>query len=243
MLCYIEALEAEYASLQLFEIWGMKTNMIYVTSDIHGRFDLFKEMLKLICFAAEDTMYVLGDVVDRGSEPVAALAYIKDADNIVMLKGNHEEMMMDYFINGSSENWFMNGGRTTYKQFVECGVEKAEEILNWVHGLKYTHKITTIDQGFGLVHAGLKYNDGVISNVQSTHFMTWAREEFYEEMNVGNDIVIFGHTPTDFLNVDRSFSIWRKNHKICIDCGAAYGGKLACLCLDTMQEFYVDSKY
>ena len=39
--------------------------MIYVMSDLHGCFDKYKEMLSLIDFAPRDTLYVLGDVIDR----------------------------------------------------------------------------------------------------------------------------------------------------------------------------------
>lgn len=35
-------------------------------SDIHGCFDKYKEMLELIEFVPGDTLYVLGDVTDRG---------------------------------------------------------------------------------------------------------------------------------------------------------------------------------
>ena len=42
--------------------------MIYVMSDLHGCFDKYKEMLSLIDFAPRDTLYVLGDVIDRGPD-------------------------------------------------------------------------------------------------------------------------------------------------------------------------------
>ena len=40
----------------------------YVVSDIHGEDDRFHKMLKLIRFSKQDTLYILGDVVDRGAE-------------------------------------------------------------------------------------------------------------------------------------------------------------------------------
>ena len=42
--------------------------MTYVMSDIHGHYDKYREMLETIEFAADDTLYVLGDVLDRGSD-------------------------------------------------------------------------------------------------------------------------------------------------------------------------------
>ena len=42
---------------------------VYVISDIHGNYDLFMELLKKIKLSGKDTLYVLGDVVDRGPHP------------------------------------------------------------------------------------------------------------------------------------------------------------------------------
>ena len=40
--------------------------MIYVMSDLHGCYDKYISMLEKIRFSEKDTLYVLGDVVDRG---------------------------------------------------------------------------------------------------------------------------------------------------------------------------------
>ena len=40
--------------------------MHYVISDIHGCYAQFAELLNLIRFKDTDTLYVLGDIVDRG---------------------------------------------------------------------------------------------------------------------------------------------------------------------------------
>ena len=39
--------------------------MIYCMSDIHGELDRFKAMLDLINFSSDDTLYIIGDVIDR----------------------------------------------------------------------------------------------------------------------------------------------------------------------------------
>lgn len=38
----------------------------YVMSDIHGEADRFHAMLEKIHFSDDDTLYILGDVIDRG---------------------------------------------------------------------------------------------------------------------------------------------------------------------------------
>ena len=39
----------------------------YVVSDLHGQYKLFKKGLKEIGFSEDDMLYVIGDVIDRGS--------------------------------------------------------------------------------------------------------------------------------------------------------------------------------
>ena len=40
--------------------------MIYAVSDLHGCYDKYRNMLEKIHFSETDTLYILGDVVDRG---------------------------------------------------------------------------------------------------------------------------------------------------------------------------------
>ena len=61
------------------------TGMIYVMSDIHGsrrRFDAVMEQIKL---TDEDTLYILGDVIDRGEHGVELLQRIRAAKNMRMI--------------------------------------------------------------------------------------------------------------------------------------------------------------
>ena len=46
--------------------------MRYLISDIHGCFDQYQTLLAKIGFSDKDELYVLGDVVDRGPEPIKA---------------------------------------------------------------------------------------------------------------------------------------------------------------------------
>jgi len=64
--------------------------MIYVMSDLHGCYDKFQKILKVIHFSAEDTLYVLGDVLDRGPEGFKLLLNLAERSNGVCLMGNHE---------------------------------------------------------------------------------------------------------------------------------------------------------
>ena len=39
--------------------------MVYAVSDIHGCYDKYIDLLNEINFSPDDTLYVLGDVIDR----------------------------------------------------------------------------------------------------------------------------------------------------------------------------------
>ena len=57
--------------------------------------------------------------------------------------------------------------------------------------------------------------------------------QYYRDSSV---YIVSGHTPT--LAVTGKSEIYQSHNNILFDCGAAFRGKLACLCLDTMREYY-----
>ena len=67
--------------------------MIYVLSDIHGNMENFKSILKQIDLQPEDTLYVLGDVIDRYPDGIKIIRMIMAMPNVKMLLGNHEYMI------------------------------------------------------------------------------------------------------------------------------------------------------
>ena len=64
--------------------------MTYVMSDVHGQYDKYSKMLDKIGMTTWDELYILGDVVDRGPEPMAILMDISFNIDIVPILGNHD---------------------------------------------------------------------------------------------------------------------------------------------------------
>ena len=62
--------------------------MIYVMSDIHGMADRYQEMLELIDFNEQDTLYVLGDIIDRGNGSIKVLQDMMRRPNVHGIFGN-----------------------------------------------------------------------------------------------------------------------------------------------------------
>ena len=64
--------------------------MTFVISDIHGDWNAYQSILSQINLRDEDQLYVLGDVIDRGSDGLRILRDIMKKPNMTMLSGNHE---------------------------------------------------------------------------------------------------------------------------------------------------------
>ena len=67
----------------------------YVISDIHGMYNKFTELLNKIKLKETDTIYILGDVLDRGPDPIKTLLKIMSMPNVICMLGNHEDMALD----------------------------------------------------------------------------------------------------------------------------------------------------
>lgn len=81
--------------------------MIYVMSDIHGQKRRFDSVMKQINLQPDDTLYILGDVIDRNPDGIKILRQIMAMPNAKMLLGNHELMMMNalYYPSPEDEEW------------------------------------------------------------------------------------------------------------------------------------------
>ena len=64
--------------------------MIYACSDIHGHYDQYVAMLSRLSLRPDDTLYILGDVIDRGPDGVKILQDMMARPNVVPILGNHE---------------------------------------------------------------------------------------------------------------------------------------------------------
>ena len=70
--------------------------MLFATSDLHGYpLDSFLSLLEKAGFSARDHLYVIGDVIDRnGDGGIAAMRWMMRQENVTLIKGNHEDMML-----------------------------------------------------------------------------------------------------------------------------------------------------
>lgn len=228
---------------------------IYVMSDIHGEDELFHAMLKQIHFSEKDTLYILGDVIDRGPNGIALLQEIMKTSNMIMLCGNHEEMMLQCFNKKASAleflRWNRNGNAATMSAFRRLNVEEQKSILAYLRSLPNHLRIQVDGIPYYLVH-------GFPSDNPDEEL--WKRPVLNEPNPIPGTRVIIGHTPVLNLVVPRNdlnrfIQIMDKRNEhpqilfargyIDIDCGCSYGEPLktlGCLRLEDLAEFYEISK-
>ena len=230
----------------------------YVISDIHGQYDMFMELLDKIGLKETDTLYILGDVLDRGPHPVKVLRKLMGMPNAVCMVGNHElmaleclEFLMKEITDEAIEEldgkmldnlitWQYNGSKSTIDEFSGLSLEEKQDIIDFLRESLLYEEVTVADRDYLLVHAGLgNYSPEKDMEEYSLHELLWVRAD-YDKQYFEDTFVITGHTPTQCIEDNpRPGFIYRKNNHIAIDCGAHFpGGRLAAICLDTGEEFY-----
>lgn len=242
--------------------------MTYVLSDIHGNLHNFDSILSQIDLQVSDTLYVLGDVIDRHPYGVALLQRIMKMSNVHVLLGNHEYMMMDtlgFPYDGNSKThgismeqmriiWYHNGGRVTHKAWDKLPQPDKADLVDYLKALPLNADLHINGQWFKLVHGTA---EEVYDTCQDTlneskmHFCVWDRDSIFK-LAEEDFITVFGHTPTASFQRERPLEVFRYKNIIGIDCGSGwplrdgmgrpYGGRLACICLDDGQVFYSKSE-
>ena len=232
--------------------------MNYVIGDIHGCYNQFMEILDLIQLKDTDTLYVLGDIVDRGPNPIKTLLKLMEMPNVVCIVGNHELMALDglRFLNtqittesveaidaetlGNLVDWQRNGSETTIAEFKLLDQEMRQEVLNFIMEFYMYEELTVNGQKYLLVHAGLGgYSPEKTIEEYSLKNLVWDRAD-YDTQYFEDTIVITGHTPTKFIDGNPNpGKIYKHFNHIAIDCGCGMpGGRLAAICLETGEEYY-----
>ena len=215
--------------------------MVYIMSDIHGRKDRFDDVLKQIMLSENDTLYILGDVIDRNPDGITLIKYIMSKPNIKMLLGNHKYMMLNALKNEDDiPLWYRNGGLITHKYWKKQRISTREKILEFMNSLPITATLEINGIKYRLVHGKIPKAERLanMTDEERKYAHIWERVR-PGETGPEDAVLIFGHTPTIHYQDCSPMQIWHKDNLIGIDCGAAYHeGRLACLRLDDLKEFY-----
>ncbi len=235
--------------------------MIYITSDIHGYpLDSFLRLLEKAGFSDEDTLYVLGDVIDRnGDGGIAMLQWMMNRPNVEFILGNHEAMLLScsfLFEEITDENvdhldfqqmqlflqWLGNGAQTTLTALRELknrNPEALADLLDYLRDAPLYAKVSAGGNDWLLVHSGLQnFSPERKLSEYTPDELLWNRPSPDDRYFTGV-ITVFGHTPTGYKFGERG-KMFRTDTWIDIDTGASGGGSPMLLRLDDLKAFYCE---
>lgn len=235
--------------------------MIYCISDLHGDYIRYTTMLKMINFTEDDTLYVLGDILDRGNEGMKILLDMMLRPNVYPILGNHEYMALQTLkwlsdeiteeslsqissdkLQGINE-WLNVGGMTTIDEFRKLSEDEKEMVLEYLEEFSLYEKVSVGGKDFVLVHAGIDnfVPDKDIEDYE-LHELIFNKPD-YSKTYFKDKYLVTGHTPSRFIHDEINGhcynTIYIGNNHIAIDCGCGYDGLLGAICLDTFEDFYV----
>ncbi len=235
--------------------------MIYCISDLHGDYIRYTTMLKMIDFSEDDTLYILGDILDRGNEGMKILLDMMLRPNVYPILGNHEYMAMqtlkwlsdditeESLANLSSDKiegineWLNVGGMTTIDEFRKLSEDEKEMVLEYLEEFSLYEEVTVEGKDFVLVHAGIDNFSPEKDMEEYELYELIFNKPDYSKVYFEDKYLVTGHTPTRFIHDEidghsRNTVFFGNNH-IAIDCGCGYDGLLGAICLDTFEDFYV----
>lgn len=209
----------------------------YAATDLHGMYNLWEQIKEYM--KPEDTLYYLGDAIDRGPRGWDVFTELLDDPRVIFIKGNHEDMMYySYVFSGELgteyfKAWDKNGGKETRKNLQEKNLSYSEK-MEYIYKIKDmpTFRIYQNErkETFLLTHAGftptkeywnLNLFEQEYSNLWNRKHITerWPQDTVNE-----NKFVIHGHTPIPYMfqlipGIQDPI-IYCAGHKVNLDTGA-----------------------
>lgn len=231
--------------------------MIYVIGDIHGNKEKYDEMLNKISPKDTDAVFVLGDVIDVGDESVEILQDMMYRANIYPVLGEHEYMakkilpliseaknideakaMLSGDDKADFEKWLGMKSEKTVSDFLSLDSDDKEGIIDYLSEFQPFEEVEAAGKTFVLVHSGIdNFDPDKDLEEYSEEDFVFAKTD-YSKVYFRNKYLVTGHMPTVAINQKLMGKVYSKNGHIAIDCGAAYGGKLAAICLDALKLYY-----
>lgn len=209
--------------------------MIYVCSDVHGCSERFYNLLNKINLQDTDTLYILGDIIDRNPGSLELLKFVmsQKKKNIKLLMGNHEDFMYSYLVNLNVlgkldikddlpyDIWLSpnNGGSETLEEFINEPLETKMDILKYLSELPLIVLLEVNGRKFHLSHAGaiedmhgkdVLYASDVTKYVRNriVWYCPYRRDTYLSSYYYPEGYIsLIGHVPVQRINEDFSYAI------------------------------------
>jgi serine/threonine protein phosphatase 1 len=195
---------------------------IFAVGDIHGCREQLERLLDRIDWKPEngEKLVFLGDYIDRGPDSFEVVEIVRTLkaerpEEVVTLKGDHEQMFINFIAGWEPVSLSMNGRRHTIRSYGRDSLLPVSHIRFLLQLDLYYETGSHI-----FVHAGLR--PGVPLERQSEKDCLQIQVDFLESEYDFGKTVVFGHTPfrTPYIRPGRAG----------LDTGAAFiEGRLTCL--------------
>lgn len=110
-----------------------------VIGDIHGALKALKEVLDKAKVKPDDVLIFLGDYVDGWSDSAKTLDFLidlKQKQNCIILKGNHDELILNWFKTGKTNpKWLEHGGQSTLDAYKNINKTHKKLHANFIENL------------------------------------------------------------------------------------------------------------
>lgn len=188
----------------------------FITSDIHSYFKVLDKELKKQGFNKDtDTLITLGDNFDRGEESWKMYRFLSKLPNIILVRGNHEDLLEELINRGYPlDHDFHNGTAQTiydiskhYSRTKELSIYEAIEIFKDTSFYKWFKNESWVNK--------VEFNNLVLTHatVPNDDFPSWGKSRWYNPYynRIKDKILICGHwfarKGRDYKNNDRTLTI------------------------------------
>lgn len=217
-----------------------------IITDLHGCYDECIQLLDKMAFDEEnDTLINLGDTIDRGPKIYETFTFLRDlkermGDRCILIRGNHEQMMLDAIENGGSDKdlWYYNSGGKTVYSFLHHK-HRIQEFIDWYMDMPFYYET----EKFNCVHASMIDPDPARNEVET---LIWGRSTDYT-----GKIVMTGHTPYriplyfmggQYGKIQEDvWTVLPETGMIALDTGCVFGNRLTGMVIRGDDTFLVTS--
>lgn len=239
---------------------------IVVVSDIHGHYTLLKQALDEAGYDPENEEHLLvccGDYFDRGRENYEVLKYMERLKYKVLLRGNHEDMLLEIFRDGYiQEHNVHNGtvetlqeffGKYCIKDFGELDfsgnsrmLDRVEEFIlgtgNYYETKNYvfTHGWLPTRDAYEGIKIEPNWRHASEERWEDARWDRW--DEMYESCDrLSDKTIVCGHVPSffapkyDSTRVSGDAGIFYGRGVIVVDAGTFTSGKVNVLVIENEE--------
>lgn len=179
--------------------------------DIHGCALTLDALLLELNPTPEDHLVFIGDYVDRGPDSkgvIDRLMILKDEFRCTFLRGNHEDLMLNFLDKGEYDLWAVNGGIATQQSYGAFG-EGATIPEDHVAFVRSTDRYLDTEDFF-FVHAGILPGRTIAQSIAdgNEQVFLWERSHLQADKLAWEKTVVCGHTPTTHpMNTEKLINI------------------------------------